>query len=70
MNTDSWAHSLSIPAAAAQGPIFDLSDYQTTTNVSVEGNGNEIPWHIMDQEDFNTFMNEIQNNSSGKMYQN
>ena len=61
MNTNSWAQSLSIPAAAAQAPVFDLSDYQTTTNVSVKEGSNEIPWCFTDQEDFNKFMNEIQN---------
>ena len=52
MNTNSWAQSLSIPASAAQAPIFDLSDYQTTTNISVEEGSNEIPWRLTDQEDF------------------
>lgn len=63
MNMNSWAQSLSIPATAAQAPIFDMSDYQTTSNVSVEEGSSEIPWHLTDQEDFDRFMNEIQNNT-------
>ena len=62
INTNSWAQSLSIPAAvSAQVPISDVAFDQ---NQNQTGSGDlELPWLNTNPDDFRRLMGEIQNNT-------
>lgn len=61
MNTNSWAQSLSISAAAAaQVPISDVAFHQ---NQNQTGSELESPWLNTNPDDFRHLMGEIQNNT-------